>query len=324
MLYHSQEQALGPVHKQLTENDVSSQLHPLHPLQNPLPNFLPLNIMLTNISLVLEACQELNINYEILAPNQNLIRIQHSGQDYYFVNYITPFNSAPIVQIFKDKEYTYQLLNTKIKTPKIVGFLSPFCDSKYREYLTIKKCAQIADEVSKIFPIPVIIKKNRGSAGNNVFLCETHEQIQTAIETVFNVNSKDYDYVCLAQEYIDIRHEYRAVFSNKKLVLLYEKDKSEAKFMGNLSPLHWEGAKAKHIIDSKIISEIENFVQPVFAKINVNYGGFDIAIDKNGDYWLIEINSSPNYDIFVRDNDRQIVVTMFKDILESLVVNKKP
>ncbi len=280
--------------------------------------------MLTNISLVLEACQQLNITYEILASNQNLIRIQHSGQDYYFVNYGTPFNSAPIVEIFKDKEYTYQLLNTKIKTPKTIGFLSPFCEEKYRQYLTLQDCAQIAIEVTKIFPIPVIIKKNRGSAGNNVFLCETHEQIQAAIETVFNVNSKDYDYVCLAQEYIDIRHEFRAVFFNKKLILLYKKDKLGAKFTGNLSPLHWEGAKAKHIIDSKILSEIENFVQPVFAEINVTYGGFDIAIDKNDDYWLIEINSSPNYDIFVRDNDRQIVVTMFKGILETLVVSKKP
>jgi len=280
--------------------------------------------MLTNISLVLEACQQLNINYEILAPNQNLIRIQHSGQSYYFVNYVTPFNSAPIVQIFKDKEYTYQLLNSKIKTPKTIGFLSPFCESKYREYLKIQKCQEIATEVRKVFSLPLIIKRNRGSAGNNVFLCETLEQIQAAIETVFNVNSKDYDYVCLAQDYIDIRHEYRAVFSNQKLVLLYEKDKLGAKFTGNLSPLHWEGAKAKHIKDSKIISEIESFVQPVFAEINVTYGGFDIAIDQKGDYWLIEINSSPNYDIFVRDNDRQIVVTMFKDILEGLVVNKTP
>ena len=279
--------------------------------------------MLTNISLVLEACQQLNITYEILAPNQNLIRIQQSGQDYYFVNYCTPFDSAPIVEIFKDKEYTYQLLQGKIRIPQTVGFVSPFCDEKYRQYLILQDCAQIAIEVTKIFPIPVIIKKNRGSAGNNVFLCETHKQIQAAIETVFNLNSKDYDYVCLAQEYIDIRHEFRAVFFNKKLILLYEKDKSDARFMGNLSPLHWEGAKAQHISDSKILSEIENFVQPVFAEINVTYGGFDIAIDKNGDYWLIEINSSPNYDIFVRDNDRQIVVTMFKDILENLVVHKK-
>ncbi|MEG4323329.1 MULTISPECIES: YheC/YheD family protein [unclassified Microcoleus] len=280
--------------------------------------------MQTNISLVLEACQELNISYEIIAPNQNLVRIKLNGQYYYFVNFSMPFNNEQIVHIFKDKEYTYQLLKDKIKTPKTLGFLSPFCEEKYHKYLEFKDCAEIAAEVGKTFSLPVIVKRNRGSAGNNVLLCETHEQVLGAIEIVFDVNSKNYDYVCLAQEYIDIRHEYRAVFFDRKLVLLYEKDKSDAKFAGNLSPLHWDGAKAKHITDSEIISEIENFVRPVFEEIQINYAGFDIALDTNGEYWLIEINSSPNYDIFVRDNDRQIAVTMFKDILDSLVVNKKP
>jgi len=280
--------------------------------------------MLTNISLVLEACQELNISYEILAPNQNLVRIKLNGQDYYLVNFSMPFNNEQIVQIFKDKEYTYHLLKGKIKTPQTLGFLSPFCEEKYQKYLVFKDCAEISAQVSKTFSLPAIVKRNRGSAGNNVFLCETKEQVIAAIATVFNINSKNYDYVCLAQEYIDIRHEYRAVFFNSKLVLLYEKDKSEAKFAGNLSPLHWDGAKAKHITDSEIISEIENFAKPVFEEVTINYAGFDIALDTNGEYWLIEINSSPNFEIFVRDNDRQIAVKMFKDILESLIVNKKP
>ena len=65
------------------------------------------------------------------------------------------------------------------------------------------------------------------------------------------------------------------------------------------------------------MSEIEDFVKPVFAEIAINYSGLDIALDTKGAYWLIEINSSPNYDIFVRDNDRQIAVKMFKDILEN-------
>ena len=54
----------------------------------------------------------------------------------------------------------------------------------------------------------------------------------------------------------------------------------------------------------------------------INYAGLDIALDKNGSYWLIEINSSPHYDIFVRDNG-QIVVKMFKGILDNLIFNKK-
>ena len=280
--------------------------------------------MLTNIEILLAACQELNIPYEILHPSQNLIRIKHRGENYYFVNYMMPFNSASIAQIFKDKEYSYQLLNGKINTPRTLGFVSPHCEDKYKKYLTFPDIESILLEVNKNFGLPVILKKNRGAGGNNVFLCETTEQIKEALEIIFNVNSKDYDYVALAQEYIEIAQEYRAVFCKDKLVLLYEKDKSQAKFAGNLSPLHWEGAKAIHIINPNLMSEIEDFVKPVFAEMAINYAGFDIALDKKGQYWLIEINSTPNYDIFMRDNDRQIVVTMFKGILESLIVNKKP
>jgi glutathione synthase/RimK-type ligase-like ATP-grasp enzyme len=235
-----------------------------------------------------------------------------------------PFNSASIAQIFKDKEYTYQLLNGKINTPRTIGFFSPHCQEKYKKYLTFPDIESILLEVHKNFALPMILKKNRGAGGNNVFLCETTEQVKEALEIIFNIDSKDYDYVALAQEYIEIAREYRAVFCKEKLVLLYEKDKSQAKFAGNLSPLHWEGAKAKHIINPNLMSEIEDFVKPVFAEMAINYAGFDIALDKKGQYWLIEINSTPNYDIFMRDNDRQIVVTMFKGILESLIVNKKP
>jgi glutathione synthase/RimK-type ligase-like ATP-grasp enzyme len=273
--------------------------------------------MLTNIEILLAACEELNIPYEILHPSQNLIRIKQGGEEYYFVNYMTPFNSASVAEIFKDKGYTYQLLNGKINTPRTLGFVSPHCEEKYKKYLIFPDIESIVLEVNKKFALQVILKRNRGAGGNNVFLCKTREQIKEALEIIFNVNSKDYDYVALAQEYIEIAHEYRAVFWKEKLVLLYEKDKSQAKFAGNLSPLHWEGATAKHIINPNLMSEIEDFVKPVFAEIAINYAGLDIALDTKGAYWLIEINSSPNYDIFVRDNDRQIVVTMFKGILEN-------
>lgn len=274
--------------------------------------------MLTNINLVLAACQELNIPYEILHHSQNLVRIKKADRDYYFVNYMTPFNSASLAQIFKDKEYTYQLLKGKINTPKTLAFVSPYCEEKYQKYLSYRKIDEMVLEVNKIFTLPAIVKRNRGSGGNNVFLCESKEQIQAALEIIFNINNKDYDYVALAQEYIEIAREYRAVFFQGKLVLLYEKDKSQAQFAGNLSPLHWEGATAKHILDPSLMSEIEDFVKPVFAEISIDYAGFDVALDARGKYWLIEINSSPNFDIFVRDNDRQIVVAMFKQLLDSL------
>ena len=107
--------------------------------------------MLTNIEILLAACEELNIPYEILHHSRNLIRIKHRGENYYFVNYMMPFNSASIAQIFKDKEYTYQLLNGKINTPRTLGFLSPHCEEKYKKYLNFPDLESIALEVNKNF-----------------------------------------------------------------------------------------------------------------------------------------------------------------------------
>ena len=274
--------------------------------------------MLNNIKLLLEACQQLNIDYEILHRYQNLVRVKLNQKYYYFVNYSTPFNDKSVAEILKDKEYTYQLLKDRIRIPKTIGFLSPYCPEKYQQYLEYKTIASIEEQIVNEFELPVILKRNRGSAGINVFFCQNKEEIAGYIQRIFDIQNKNYDYVALAQEYITIIHEYRAIFFQKQLILLYEKDKSNAQYTGNLSPLHWEGAKAKHITDATIISNIEKFVQPIFQELPVNYAGFDIALDKNETYWLIEINSAPNYSIFTRDNDKELIIRMFQEILTRL------
>lgn len=273
--------------------------------------------MLTNIRLLIEACKALDINYEIFHPTRNLVKITLNENDYFFTNYSTPFLSQSMGQLFKDKDYVYHLFKNKVNLPKTLSFLSPYCHERYQQYLIFKNIELMVEEIKNNFSLPVIIKKNAGSGGNNVFLCQDITQVKLCLEEIFNVNSRQYDYVALAQEYIDIEHEYRAVVFRNKILVLYEKNTENAKFTGNLSPLHWEGSKAIYINDEKVIFEIENFLYPIFKDIKINYGGFDIAKDKNGKYWFIEINSHPNFDIFIRDNDENIIIEMFKKILTS-------
>ncbi len=278
--------------------------------------------MLTNIRLCIEACKQLNIDWEILHPNQNLLRIKiNNNKIYYFVNYSTPFILQSTDKIFKDKEYTYQLLKQRVNLPNTRAFLSPFCNDKYQKYLNFPDIESILESINETFSLPVIIKRNSGAGGNNVFLCQNLEQVKLYLQQIFNINSKNYDYIALAQEYIDISHEYRAVFFNNELLLLYEKNKAEAKFVGNLSPLHWEGAKAVHITETSLISDIKIFVQPIFQEVTLNYAGVDIVRDRNGKYWLIELNSHPSYDIFIRDNSEEIIINLYKKMLNSLLVN---
>ncbi|MEH1786483.1 YheC/YheD family protein [Nostoc sp.] len=274
--------------------------------------------MLDNVLLLLKACENLNISYEIIHPAENLVKIKLNNQHHYFCNYSTPIINQAVAQIIKDKEYTYHILNKKVKLPRTVGFLSPFCDLQYKIYLKFPSFQDIILEIKENFETPVIVKRNSGSSGHNVFLCQNTDEVETALQEIFNINDKKYDYVAIAQEFINIKSEYRAVFLNKELVLLYEKDITDAKFIGNLSPLHWDGAKAKYINDQQILSEIADFARPIFEELDIDYGGLDIVLDRDNQYWLIEINSHPNYTIFTRDNGEEPVLRIFEKMLISL------
>lgn len=273
--------------------------------------------MLDNVSLLLQACENLNISYEIIYPAENLIKVKLNNKHHYFCNYSTPLINQAVAKIVKDKEYTYHILNKKVKLPRTIGFLSPVCDSRYKMYLKFPTIQDIILEIKEKFETPVIVKRNSGSSGHNVFLCHNHDEIENALKEIFNINNK-YDYVAIAQELIPIKTEYRAVFLNKELVLLYEKDISNASFTGNLSPLHWDGAKAKYISEPQILSEIYNFAKPIFEELDLDYGGLDIVLDKDNQYWLIEINSHPNFTIFTRDNGKEHALRVFEKILISL------
>ncbi|MEH2325264.1 MAG: YheC/YheD family protein [Nostoc sp.] len=274
--------------------------------------------MLDNVSLLLQACENLNISYEIIQPAENLIKIKLNNKHHYFCNYSTPLINQAVAKIIKDKEYTYHILKQKVKLPRTVGFLSPFCDLQYKNYLKFPSFPDIIVEIKDKFETPVIVKRNSGSSGHNVFLCQNTDEIETALKEIFNINYKKYDYVAIAQEFIQIKSEYRAVFLNKELLLLYEKDISNAEFAGNLSPLHWNGAKAKYINDPQILSDIANFAKPILEELDLDYGGLDIVLDRDNQYWLIEINSHPNYTIFSRDNGEEHVLRIFEKMLISL------
>ena len=274
--------------------------------------------MLTNIKMLLEACKKLSVEYEILHPNENLVKVKICDREFYFTNYSTPLIPQSVAEIFKDKQYFYQVFRDVVKMPHTKSFISPYCDEKYKEYLQFSSIDEIIVEIEKNFELPIILKRNRGSGGSNVFKCCDPQQMRKALEHIFNINSKSYDYIALAQESINIVKEYRCVCLNGEQVILYDKDFSQAEFTGNLSPLHWEGAIAKQVRNHETISAIAEFIKPIFQKMTIAYVGLDVALDDHGNYWLIEANSHPNFDIFIRDHGETAIVELFEKILKLL------
>lgn len=103
-----------------------------------------------------------------------------------------------------------------------------------------------------------------------------------------------YDIYC---EYIDIDHEYRCIWFTDEILFISERipsnDKSnslrESKEVSK-NEFDWVD---QDITKIKWLSEASKILLEVTKLTNLDFIGADIAIDKNGKVWLIEINTQP-------------------------------
>lgn len=270
---------------------------------------------IVNIRCCAKACDELDLPYQYHDKNGNFLAVERGGETLFFVNTVTPFNNQVIGKICHDKEFTYRLLKDVVNMPKTIGYLYPDCEERYQKYVIQHSNKEIADNIEKNFAIPLIVKKNSGARGANVFSCESKDEILAALKEIFNKDSHLFDYIALAQEKINFKKEFRIVVFQQEIELVYEKDISGATFNGNLSPLHYEDSRAVIIRDQDLIERIRKFIEPVFAKLDIVFAGFDIMLDQNNKLWLIEINTNLGFEYFARDNGEELLIDLYKKML---------
>lgn len=264
------------------------------------------------------ACDALGIPYTVHDAYGNFVSVD-LGKPYFFVNAATPFNSSAVDKICKDKEFSWKLLNESVSMPKTKGYFDPHpASDEYAGYVKEGSNEQVADDIITEFTLPVIVKMNSGQKGMNVFLCEDRQQILTALTSIFDHASPSHDYVALAQEYIKPKKEYRVIVFRKEIVLVYEKDISGATFIGNLSPLHHENAKAVYINDPHLIAQMQSAIAPLFTKLDLEFGGIDLILDANDQFQIIELNTHPGFTYFVKDNEEEVLVEMYTKILQEM------
>jgi glutathione synthase/RimK-type ligase-like ATP-grasp enzyme len=271
---------------------------------------------LVTTNLIATACESLHLDFNFVTKNKTVLAIKLPDRIHYIINSNLGLISSTEAHLCIDKAYQYEILNQVVNMPPTISYLDPF--SKYSDFAPYKTHQEIENQIINDFSFPMVIKKNTGTEGENIFACNNRLEVKKAIQAIFNLNSYLYDHVLIVQERIDIKNEYRAIFYKNKIELLYKKDNSQAQFIGNLSPLHFTGAKAVDISDNKLLQKVESFVLPVFEKINLSYAGFDIAEDQAGKLWLIEINSVPGYGYYLENNKEKKVVELFKKILQDL------
>jgi carbamoylphosphate synthase large subunit len=272
--------------------------------------------MNANIRCLIVACKLLNLTYTSFHSSGNLVEVDVNNQKHVFVNWCIPLQTHSNAKLYQDKEYSYKYFSKLVAFPKQISFLNFDCSPEFSSYVRCKDITNISKEISLNFKsFPLIVKRNRGSGGSGVFVCQDLENALEKIVAIFNTKSEFHDYVALVQERINISKEFRVIVFLGEIFFAYLKDNSSASFTGNLSPLHWEGATAR-ICSTVELEYLKEFLKPILSKIT--YAGIDVAIDNDNKAWIIEINGSPSYEIFTQKCGDALVVGLYKQILEEM------
>ncbi|KND51578.1 MAG: glutathione synthase/ribosomal protein S6 modification enzyme (glutaminyl transferase) [Parcubacteria bacterium C7867-007] len=270
-----------------------------------------------NTRCVRKACDRLKIPYTVHDEYGNFVSVQK--QKYFFVNASMPFNSSSLNKICSDKDFASRLLKDVVRMPKTLGYFDPYPKyEKYTDYIEQTNYEAITDSICSEFSFPLIIKMNSGQQGTNVFKCATKEDVSMALAAIFDHNSPHYDFVALVQEYIQPKAEYRVIVFRGEVLLAYEKNITDATFVGNLSPLHYENAKAIQILDLDLLKRFQECITPIFPILNLEFTGIDIIQDEDDKFYVIELNSRPGFTLFEKDNGDEPLVQMYEKILSSL------
>jgi hypothetical protein len=268
-----------------------------------------------NTECIKKAAEELNIPFTILDDFGDFIRID-LDKPKYFIHAKTPYNSDSETYLVQDKEFSYRLYKDELKMPKTVGYVDPGVVGTFKDYLEFNSNNEIKKDIISKFSFPVIVKMNTGSMGRNVYLCKNESDIDRALSNIFDRERRHYDRVAIAQEYVDIKSEYRLIWFKGEIILAYEKLFEGEK--DNQSPLHNEGAEANVVEDSELVDKFKNFLSNSKSLQSVEYTGVDVVVDKDGNMYLLELNNFPGFRFFIKYNGPEKIIELYKKLLTDL------
>ncbi|MBR2213455.1 MAG: RimK family alpha-L-glutamate ligase [Eubacterium sp.] len=185
------------------------------------------------------------------------------------------FNSADAIEACDDKSLTFiKLKDTDIPMP--VTFNAPLCfESKYPDYTFL---LQMENKIG----YPMIIKKNEGSFGNEVFLAKDFNEAAGIVESL-GPNS------FIIQEYIEASKGKSArlqVVGDEVITAM--KLTNEEDFKSNVTG---GGSMEKY----EPTDQEKEIALKACKKLGLDFAGVDIIWKENGEPLLCEINSNAHF-----------------------------
>jgi RimK family alpha-L-glutamate ligase len=185
------------------------------------------------------------------------------------------FNSADAIEICDDKALTFMnLKNTDIKLPKTFSAPMTF-DKEYKDYTFVL-------QVGSILGYPFIIKENKGSFGEQVYLIKDYSD---AVEKIKSIGNCDF----IMQEFVESSKgkDVRIHVVGNEIVTAMERT-NDNDFRANIT----NGGTMKKYEPTK---EQKEMALKVCRELKLDFAGVDIMYGKEGEPILCEVNSNAHF-----------------------------
>lgn len=202
------------------------------------------------------------------------------------------------------------------------------CDDKYRTIMRLAD-AGIPVPLTAIVPdeeaidvglkkignkFPIIVKTLAGSKGLGVFIIDRIESLKSTLQAIWKINPNT---EVLFQEYIDSSYDLRIHVLGNKVVATMKRFKIKKDFRSNYSL----GGK---VLEVKLTEEQEKIAILSAKVVGAVWTGVDMMVDKSGNSYIIEVNTSPGTEGIEKATGKSVVKMVLKYALNKKHWQSKP
>lgn len=289
--------------------------------------------------IIREICHEEGIHVDTYC-DAYCLKLSKNNKITFIYDSIFENNSSAVYKLLRDKSAVSEILSQQ-SIPTVEHY---YFYSNTANFNDIKlKLEQLFRKYKKL-----VIKHNEGMSGKDVYLIETESELERLSSLIFQkYNSLS---VC---PYYKILHEYRIIFLNGQVKLIFDKIRPNVIGDGlhnieelakqkkynyidkNIDPKHipqknqsvilsWRhnlnyGAIPEIIQDEDLISKLSLLAQKAAKELNVNFASIDIIQTESNDFRVLEINGSVTLNKFASfsSKNHEIAKSIYKEAIMS-------
>ena len=194
---------------------------------------------------------------------------------------------------------------------------NPLADGRFDRYKRHTSFEAIVSDVERQFSYPIVIKRNRGSLAQGVYLEFCRDDLEMRLRHLCE-SSTYFDNVLLFQAFIPGR-EVRVVATGDELLMAYEKVGRGSDGASDLNPLHHSDGKALRILEPERLASMRDITRAVSRVIELGYYAIDLILSEAGPC-ILEVNPNPICYFYNLHNGRADFVEIYERLIRKFLI----